>query len=155
MRLLMKILAPVVGWLAFRMFRSPVFKRSEVKHRMVMKWFRFAADNGSTRALSVYGHLLHFRGEGADNRIQGAIYLERAAQQGDQKAAYQMAKLYEAGYQNFPQSDAKALKYYQQAAKSAHLLALKRLLEIYREGGLGQAASPEQAAYWQAIADHK
>ena len=155
MRLLMKILAPLVGWLAFRMFRSAVFKRSAAKHRMVMKWFRFAADNGSTRALSVYGHLLHFRGEGLDNRIQGAIYLERAALQGDQKAAYQMANVYEAGYQNFPQSDAKAWLYYQQAAKSGHVLALKRVIQIYREGGLGQSASPELAAYWQALAERE
>jgi len=155
MQLIMKILAPVIGWLAFRMFRSPVFKRSEAKHRIVMKWFRLAADNGSTRALSVYGHLLHFRGEGLDNRIQGAIYLERAAQQGDQKAAYQMAKVYEDGYQNFPKSDAIALRYYQQAAKSGHVLALKRVIQIYREGGLGQVASTEQADYWQALAERE
>jgi len=149
----MKALAPFLGWLAFRLFRASAFKKSETKHKWVMKLFRYAADNGSTRALSVYGHLLHFRGEDENNRVQGAIYIERAAQQGDQKAAYQMAKIFEQGYQNFSQNNEKALSYYQQAAQSGHVLALKRLVDIYADGELGQSVSAEQADYWRSLAD--
>jgi hypothetical protein len=89
MRLLMKVLAPVVFWLGYGLFRLRWLKGSRRKHRLAMQLLRLAADNGHRRALSVYGHLLHFRGEGIANRVQGAIYLQLAADKGDSKACYQ------------------------------------------------------------------
>ncbi|MEH6576723.1 MAG: sel1 repeat family protein, partial [Amphritea sp.] len=133
MRLLFKLIAPLLGWCAYRIFRSSLFKKSATKHRLVMNLFRFAADNGSTQSLSVYGHLLHFRGEGLDNRIQGAIYIERAAQQGEMKAAYQMGKIYEEGFDRFGIDPAKALRYYTQAAEAGHLLGSVQLKSCYTQ----------------------
>ncbi len=148
MRLFMTLIAPFLGWLAFRLFHLPIMKSSKVKHRFVMKLFRYAADYGSVRALSVYGHLLHFRGEGMNNRIQGVIYIERAADKGDSKAAYQMGKIFEEGYQNYPADAAKAVKYYRQAAESGHILAIKRMVDIFSKGEMEQEKSDIDAAYW-------
>lgn len=149
MRLLMKLLAPLLGWFAYFLFRLPVGKKSRGKHTLVMKLFRYAADYGSVKALSVYGHLLFFRGEGETNKIQGAIYLERAAEKGDTKAAYQMARIYEQGYTNFTVDPAKSVSFYLQAAEGAHPLAIGRLIEIYSNGELEQAVSEVQAIFWQ------
>ena len=90
-------------------------------------------------------------GRGQDNRIQGAIYLRRAAEQGDAKAAYQVAKLLEEGYPGMTVDFAAALAFYQQAAEQGHVLAIKRLVEVYWEGGLNQAADSSRLAYWQEL----
>ncbi|MDO6562932.1 sel1 repeat family protein [Amphritea sp. 1_MG-2023] len=148
MRLLMTLMAPLLGWIALRLFHLPLLQRSHTKHRFVMKLFRYAADYGSVRALSVYGHLLFFRGEGLTNRIQGVIYLERAADKGDSKASYQMAKVFEEGYQTYSANPVKALKYYRQAAESGHILAIKRMVDIFTNAELGQVESSADARYW-------
>lgn len=149
MRLVMKFLAPLLGWLAFSLFRSSIFKSSRARHHLVMKLFRVAADNGSTKALSVYGHLLHYRGEDESSKIQGAIYLRRAAEQGDTKAAYQIARLFEQGYPVIGEDADKALQFYRQAGEKGHVLAIKRLIEVYEYGGLHQLADPQQLAFWK------
>ncbi len=148
MRLFMTLIAPLLGWIAFRLFHLPVMKGSKAKHNFVMKLFRYAADYGSVRALSVYGHLLHFRGEGVTNRIQGVIYLERAANKGDSKAAYQMGKIFEEGYETYSADATKAVRYYRQAAESGHILAIRRMVDITTNGELGQAASGADSAHW-------
>lgn len=154
MRLLMKLLAPALFWIAYAAFRSSLLRHSRRKHNLVMKLFRLAADNDSRRALSVYGHLLHFRGEGVANRIQGAIYLQRAAAQGDTKALYQMGRIYEQGYEHyFPVNAQKAVAAYRQAAQQGHPLALKRMANLYAEGGLGESPDPVQHARWQQQLD--
>lgn len=148
MRLLMTLVAPLLGWIAFHLFHLRFMKRSRAKHQLVMKLFRYAADYGSVRALSVYGHLLFFRGEGMTNRIQGLIYLERAAEKGDSKAAYQLGKVFEEGYQTYPVDPVKAVKYYRQAAQGGHVLAIKRMVDIFTNGELGQAEAGDEAAQW-------
>lgn len=152
MRYLMRGLAPVVFWIANTLFRSRVLQKSRRKHTLVMKLFRYAADNGNKRALSVYGHLLHFRGEGAQNQIQGGIYLQRAADMGDVKACYQMGRIYEQGFASyFAVDEVKALSYFQQAAEAGHQLAIKRLVEVYSEGELGQSIQPDQVKRWESL----
>lgn len=148
MRLFMTLIAPLLGWIAFRLFHLPILKGSKAKHRFVMKLFRYAADYGSVRALSVYGHLLHFRGEGVTNRVQGLIYLEQAANKGDSKAAYQMGKTFEEGYQTYQADATKAVNYYRQSAESGHILAIRRMVDICTNGELGQEKSDIDAAYW-------
>ena len=148
MRLFMTLVAPLLGWFTYFLFRLPVAKKSRVKHSFVMKLFRYAADYGSVKALSVYGHLLFFRGDGETNKVQGAIYLERAAEKGDAKAAYQMGKVYEAGCTNFPADNTKAFRLYLQAASAKHILAIRKLVEVYQQGLLEQPVSDEKSEYW-------
>ena len=115
-----------------------------------MKLFRFCADNGSKPALSVYGHLLHFRGEGVENRIQGGIYLQRAAEKGDTKAQYHMGRIYEEGFESyFLANEQKAFNYYRLAAEQGHVLAIRRLVTAYEEGELGQVVDSEKAKEWE------
>lgn len=150
MRLLMKLLAPLLFWIAYALFRSPILKGSRKRHALAMKIFRLSADNGNRRALSIYGHLLHFRGEGVANRVQGAIYLQRAADKGDMKALFQMGRIHEQGFElQFPVAPERALKAYRRAAELGHPLAIKRMVEIYRDGGLGEVADAGQLGYWQ------
>ncbi|WP_240476497.1 tetratricopeptide repeat protein [Marinobacterium rhizophilum] len=126
-------------------------KASRHRHLLAMKLFRLAADNGHRRALSVYGHLLHFRGDGIANRVQGAIYLQLAADKGDSKACYQMGRIFEQGFEHrFVADTAKALHYYRRAAEQQHPLALRRLADVYRDGELGQAVDLETAQRWEA-----
>ncbi|MBY4679026.1 tetratricopeptide repeat protein [Marinobacterium arenosum] len=151
MRLLMRVLAMPLFWVAYALFRSSIGKRSRSKHNLVMRLFRYAADNGSTRALSVYGHLLHFRGDGVQNRIQGGIYLQRAAEQGDMKARYQMGRIYEQGFEHYFRADpARALAFYRQAAEQGHPLALQRMVEACNKGELGLSVDEAAARQWQA-----
>jgi TPR repeat protein len=128
MRFIGKLLAPVVFWIAYALFRSPFARSGKPQHQGVMRLFRYAADHGNRRALSVYGHLLHFRGEGVSNRVQGAIYLQRAADLGDMKAQYQMGRIFEQGFEHYFQPDSvKAKQYYALAAKQGHMLAQRWL----------------------------
>jgi len=150
MRLLMKWLAPVIFGVGYLLFRSPFSRRSKMLHTFTMKIFRLAAENGNTQALSLYGHLLHFKGEGQQSRIQGAIYLEQAAKAGDSKAQYQMGRIYEAGFEHyFVPCDERALHYYQLSAKQGHRLAITRLIAVYQQGELSQPADTIQYQYWQ------
>lgn len=150
MRAISKFIAPMVFYIAYSLFRSSIKQKSLKKHTVVMKLFRFCADNGHRKALSVYGHLLHFKGEGEQNRIQGGIYLQQAAEKGDDKAQYQMGRIFEAGYEHYFQPNAaKSVAFYQQAAEQGHQLAIKRLIDAYREGALGLDADPEKQQFWQ------
>lgn len=152
MRTLMRWLSPVIFWIAFGIFRSPVLKRARWRHQLAMKLFRVAAESGSVRALSVYGHLLHFRGEDVSSRIQGAIYLQRAAEQGELKALYQMGRIHESGYEHyFTVKPAESLACYRAAAEQGHPLALKRMRAVYEEGGLGETADEVKAEHWRTL----
>ncbi len=150
LRVLLKQLAPLFFWLAYRAFRSRYFRDSPRIRRWALNSFRLAADLGNRRALSVYGHLLFLRGDTEQSRIQGGIYLERAAEQGDSKAQYQMGQIYEQGFAHYFRIDPeKALARYRAAAAQGHSLAINRLHEVYSHGDLGVAADHDQARYWQ------
>ena len=150
MRLVLKLIAPAIFYLGYFLFRSPFARRSKAVHNFTMKVFRVAADNGSTRALSLYGNLLFYKGDGQQNRIQGGIYLERAATAGDSKAQYQMGRVYESGFENyFMPSPTKALAFYRLAAEQGHGLAISRLATIYQHGELSQPVDTAQYLYWQ------
>lgn len=130
MRALGRLFAPLIFWIAYGLFRSPIAQGGKAGHDFVMKLFRYAADHRSRRALSVYGHLLHFRGDGIQNKIQGAIYLQQAADRGDMKSQYQMGKVFEQGFEGYFQVDElKARHYYSLAARQGHPLALTKIEE--------------------------
>ncbi|MEH6649809.1 MAG: sel1 repeat family protein [Motiliproteus sp.] len=116
----------------------------------MMRCFRLAADSGHQQALSVYGHLLCLRGDSSKSKIQGGIYLEQAAQLGDMKACYQVAKLYEEGFEGyFVINQDKALGYYQQAAELNHVLAVGRLADAYQAGELGLEIDTQLSQQWR------
>ncbi|MBA4502385.1 tetratricopeptide repeat protein [Marinobacterium marinum] len=147
---LMRQTAPLINGLAGQLFHLPFLRGSRRRHRMAMRLYRWAAEHGSRSALSTYGHLLHFRGEGVASRIQGGIYLERAADLGDAKAQYQMGRIYEQGFEHYFRSDpVKALAFYRLAGEQSHPLAVKRMIAVYDEGALGTAIDPARAECWR------
>ncbi|HEY5717347.1 MAG TPA: sel1 repeat family protein [Motiliproteus sp.] len=151
-RVLLKAFAPLFFWVAHAAFRSAAFRHSARKHRWVMSTFRLAADVGYCRALSVYGYLLFLRGDSAQSKIQGGIYLEQAARKGDMKAQYQMGKIYEEGFEFYFRADpAKALHYYRSAAVQGHSLAITRLADAAANGELGLQPDGEEARRWRAL----
>ncbi|MFT6915023.1 MAG: TPR repeat protein [Motiliproteus sp.] len=150
MRGLLRLLAPLIFWITYRAFRSKRFKRSARKHRWMMSSFRLAADIGHTEALSVYGHLLFLRGDSPKSTIQGAVYLERAATQGDMKAQYQMGRISENGGGKDDRINLdKALDYYLQAAEQGHVLAVTRLADGYANAELGLLQDTAKAESWR------
>ncbi len=90
------------------------------------------------KALSTYGFLLHFRGSDTASKEQGALYIQAAAERGDARSQYQMAKLYEAGYPPviFKIAD-KAFENYKAAAEQGHPVAIQRMVDIYSHGRVG------------------
>lgn len=114
----------LAAWLAYRLFRGPLARRSPHIHKLAMKLFRYGAERGDRAALITYGSLLHFRGADPASRTQGALYLQAAAEQGDAKALWLVGKFYEEGLPPFfDQDPAKALNYFKQAADAGHPLA--------------------------------
>ncbi len=148
--LLVPLFRPVYFWLGYGLFRSPFYRRQGRLHSFCMNLLRLAADLNHTRAQSIYGHLLHLHGDSQASKVQGGIFLERAANAGDMKAQYLMGRIYEHGYTAYFSPDsAKALHFYTEAAKQSHVVAIARLVDAYEEGELGQTADPQQAEYWQ------
>ena len=151
MAVIRRTLAAGVFVIAKGVFRLKLFRQSRLKHKLAMGLFRFSAERRHTGALSMYGHMLHFRGEGLANRIQGAIYIERAAMQGDAKSQYQAGRIYEYGFEHYFKPDPKlAFDYYQRGAKQGHLLATKRLIKVFERGELNQPQDRTQCINWQS-----
>lgn len=147
---LMRPLASLINGLAGYLFHLPVFRQSRLRHRLAMRLYRWAAERGSRAALATYGHLLHFRGEDLASRIQGGLYLQRAADLGDARSQYQMGRIYEQGFEHYFRPDpVKALAYYRRAGEQNHPLAVKRMIEVYEEGALGVAIDPARAECWR------
>lgn len=150
MRHLFKLFAPVYFWLAYSALRSGWFAVAGGQNQWIMKLLRLAADFRHRRALSVYGHLLHLHGDNQQSKIQGGIYLQRAADMGDMKAQYLVGRLFENGFAHyFPINEERARSYYQQAAEQGHAVAISRLVDAYEAGELGLSPDQTQAERWQ------
>jgi TPR repeat protein len=122
----------LAAWLAYRLFRGPLARRSPHLHKLAMKLFRYGAERGDRVALTTYGSLLHFRGADPASRTQGALYLQAAAEQGDAKALWLVGKFYEEGLSPlFAKDPVKAESCFQRAADAGHPLA-QSLLETER-----------------------
>ena len=147
----MSLIGNLAAWTAYAIFRSPMARRSKWIHDKTMKLFRVGAQRGSVKALSTYGFLLHFRGSDAASKEQGALYIQAAAERGDSRSQYQMAKLYEAGYPPviFKIAD-KAFDNYKAAAEQGHPIAIQRMVDIYTNGELGREVDLVAAQEWEA-----
>lgn len=108
--------------------------------------FARMANLGDVAAQSFYGHILLFRGHGFGAREEGVRLLRLAATGGDAKAAYQLGVLSLAGDTRQAPDGLEAARWWTLAAAAGHPLAAQRLAGLYREGGRGLSADPEQAA---------
>lgn len=110
--------------------------------------FARMASLGDGPAQSFYGHLLLFRGQGLGAREEGLRLLRLAAMAGEAKAAYQLGVFSLAGDARQAPDGVDAARWWTLAAKAGHPLAARRLAKLYREGGHGLVADPEQAAHY-------
>ncbi|MAC47239.1 MAG: sel1 repeat family protein [Oceanospirillum sp.] len=136
-------------YLAEKLFHSSVLKGSKLRHQWVMSMFKQAANEGHLKALSIYGHLLYFRGASPVDKGQGANYLLDAAKQGDAKAQYQIGCIYEQGYGHLQKNFENAVRWFVRAAEQGHPLACRKMITACENGDLGLAKNPEQVQYWQ------
>ncbi|AYC32220.1 sel1 repeat family protein [Pseudomonas cavernae] len=138
---------------ARRLFRwSWLVKQPRAWQWMQGQFARMAA-LGDRSAQSFYGHLLLFRGQGFGSREEGIRLLRLAATAGDAKAAYQLGVLSLAGDGRQAPDGLEAARWWAMAAGAGHPLASRRLAELYRQGGHGLQADPQQAAHYAARAE--
>lgn len=131
-RLLFGLMAPVYFWLGYSAIRSGNFPITQGRNQWIMKLLRLSADFNHQQGLSVYGHLLHLHGDNQQSKIQGGIYLERAADMGDMKAQYLIGRIYDQGFApHFSPDQEKAVHYYKLAAAQEHIIAISRLAELH------------------------
>ena len=135
--------------LAEKLFHSSVLRHSKLRHQWVMRLFKESANECHLKALSVYGHLLYFRGISPLDKGQGVNYLLDAAKKGDVKAQYQMGCIYEQGYGHLQKNYESAVRWFVRAAEQGHPLASRRMAKACSDGELGLAVNPEQAIYWE------
>ncbi len=140
--------------LAEKLFHSSVLRHSRLRHQWVMRLFKASANEGHLKALSVYGHLLYFRGISPLDKGRGVNYLLDAARQGDVKAQYQMGCIYEKGYGHLQRSSEQAVRWFVRAAEQGHPLACRRMAKACTEGELGLAINPDQSEYWERKTRH-
>jgi len=114
--------------------------------------FARMAARGDVGVQSFYGHLLLFRGQGLSARQEGLRLLQLAATAGDGKAAYQVGVVSLAGDLQQPADAGVAAAWWVKAARAGHPLAARRLVALYRQGGVGLAADPQQALIYEARA---
>ncbi len=124
-------------------------QRWAVENQRIWQWMqeRFAKmsryDDVSARAF--YGHVLLHRGQGLAAKSEGLRLLRLAAEAGDEKSAYQLGLQCLTGALNEPANALQAAHWWELAGRAGHPLALRRLLELYEQGGPQLPASADDA----------
>ncbi|TLX59528.1 sel1 repeat family protein [Stutzerimonas nosocomialis] len=142
--------------LGYRVARRLMGWRWAVQQPKLWRWmegqFSRMAALGDVSAQSFYGHILVFRGRGFGARNEGIRLLRLAAKAGDAKAAYQMGAISLSEDASHGPDAAEAANWWALAAQAGHPLAATRLAQLYRAGGHGLKADPEQARRYEACA---
>ena len=124
-------------------------QRWAVENQRVWQWMqeRFArmSSYDNVQARSFYGHVLLHRGQGLGAKNEGLRLLRLAADAGDSKSAYQLGLESLNGSLNEPANALQAAHWWEIAGRAGHPLALKRLIELYEQGGPQLPASAEDA----------
>jgi hypothetical protein len=106
--------------------------------------YRVAADAGLAEAQVRLAYILDYS---EDN--DGAVtWYRAAAQQGNADGQFGLGEMYAKG-EGIERDLAKAYEYIELAAERGHQRAIRVLSQAYENGGLGQRADPERAAYWK------
>ncbi|SER68508.1 hypothetical protein [Pseudomonas sp. NFPP19] len=117
-------------WLARRLFHWPWFVRQPRVWRWMEGQFARMANLGNVGALSFYGHILTFRGQGLGARQEGQRLLRLAALAGDGKAAYQLGVISLAGSPSKAPDAVEAARWWTLSAQAGHPLAALKLTQL-------------------------
>lgn len=114
-----------------------------------LEWYRKAADQGDASGQFGLGQMLSL-GEGAGrDPATGLQWMRRAAAQGYLPAIVATARVMEEGDKSLRDPTA-AFGMWAQAAGMGDHSAMRRLVNAYRNGELGQATDEAQAKSWEA-----
>ena len=144
-----QLLASLEFSLADRFYKLACRPGLKLFRHLTRALMHHAANLGHQPTLLVFGQRLLTEGTTPRDKMLGAEYLIKAANQGDAEAQWQAGRIYEQGLANHVSSDPHAVTWYARAAEQGHPLACSRLVQAYRNGELGLPASEEKAALWE------
>jgi len=143
------LFAKLRAQIGYAIARKLFNQRWAVENKRVWPWMqeRFArmSSYDDVAARAFYGHVLLHRGQGLGAKNEGLRLLRLAAEAGDAKSAYQLGLYSLNGAINQPADALQAAHWWELAGRAGHPLALRRLLELYEQGGLQLPASVEDA----------
>lgn len=112
-------------------------------------WWLKAAAQGDPEAMNNVGYTLYRGFLGKTDLVAARRWFEQAARAGFSNSMVSLARMNargEAGKAN----PGEALDWLLKAGQANNPQAIHWLVTLYRNGGLGQAADPKRAAYWEA-----
>lgn len=112
-------------------------------------WWLKAAAQGDVEAMNNVGYTLYRGMLGKTDFVAARRWFEKAARAGYGNSMVSLARMNERGEAGKP-NPKKALEWLLKAGEANNPQAIQWLAMLYRNGGLGQTANPERAAYWQA-----
>ena len=119
------------------------FKKGD--HEAAIKEFTALGNAGDISAQIMLGALYSKGGAIPRDDQAAAIWFQKAAQQGNPEAQYQLGNLYEDS--RLPQNYSEALRWYEKAAQKGLAKAQVRLGNLYNRG-LGVAQNHSEAVLW-------
>ncbi len=111
-------------------------------------WLAKSAAQGYEDAIRFLHFMENIGYEVEENFFQRKPHIRKLAEDGDAEAQYQLAIRYESGTLGTRPDYEKSLYWFKQAANNGHVMAMKSLAHIYRQGLDGVAADPKTAEYW-------
>jgi uncharacterized protein len=147
-----QLLASLEFSLANRLYKLACKPGLKLFRHLTRVLMHHAAGLGHQRTLLVFGQRLMQQGLTERERMLGAEYLLKAAQQGNAEAQWLAGGIYECGVAPYVQNDPNAVTWYARAAEQGHPLACQRLSLAYQQGELGLPANPEKARHWNQAA---
>jgi len=114
-----------------------------------------AADQGHEEAAEML-HLVDELGYSLEETLhQRPPHLHKLAQDGDVQAQYQLALRLENSLFSSAEDRREAVTWFERAADSGNLMAMKSLAHIYDKGIDGVPAAPGKASYWRQKAEQQ
>lgn len=112
-------------------------------------WWLKAAEQGDPDSMNNVGYTLYRGLLGKTDFVAARRWFEKAAQAGFSNSMVSLARMNERG-EGSGANPRKALDWLLKAGEANNPQALQWLAWLYRNGGLGEAADPQRAAYWEA-----
>ena len=143
------LFAKLRAQIGYSIARKLFNQRWAVENQRIWAWMqeRFARMSryDDVEARAFYGHVLLHRGQGLGAKNEGLRLLRLAAQAGDAKSAYQLGLESLTDSLNKPADALQAAHWWEIAGRAGHPVALRRLLELYENGGPQLPASADDA----------
>ncbi|ATD60932.1 hypothetical protein CNX70_12750 [Janthinobacterium svalbardensis] len=122
---------------------------SAEEQALAIEWLKAAAEQHFVPAYNALGeHLMRAATDDAQ-RIEAFAWYQRSAREKQPAGMRNLARAHELGL-GVKQSDKWALIWYERAGWSGDVPAMRRMIDVYVKGELGQQANAEDAAEWRA-----